>query len=176
MASRKNRLKPTQGNWGEQKRIEVATVYLETGNLAQTARLCDIPYVTIRDWRYQDWWNELIVDINQAKNSETKNKFKKIVDSSLTVVADRLENGDFQYDPKTGEMVRVPVKMRDTGKILRDAQEAVQNINEEQRKIERKKKEEDITDRLLKLAESFQKMSITKEEPIVIENQITDIS
>ncbi|MBL0233195.1 MAG: hypothetical protein IPQ08_05980 [Chitinophagaceae bacterium] len=48
------------------------------------------------------------------------NKLSKIVDKSLDAVLDRVENGDFVYDNKSGQIKRKPVNMRDVAKVSVD--------------------------------------------------------
>ena len=99
--------------WPEAKKIDVVTTYLITGNQAATAAVTGVPVVTIKMWRKQPWWNDLVMDIQTETDQELDSKLSKRIEKSLEIVNDRLENGDFQYDPKTGQFVRKPVSMKD---------------------------------------------------------------
>lgn len=103
--------------WSEGKRIDVVTTWLITGNLAATAAVCQVPLVTIKLWRKQPWWNDLVVDIQTESDQELDAKLAKRIEKSLEIVNDRLEHGDFQYDPKTGQFVRKPVSVKDGWKV-----------------------------------------------------------
>ena len=103
--------------WSENKRIDVVTTWLITGNLAATAAVCQVPLVTIKLWRKQPWWNDLVIDIQTESDQELDAKLAKRIEKSLEIVNDRLEHGDFQYDPKTGQFVRKPVSVKDGWKV-----------------------------------------------------------
>ena len=162
------------GQWSEEKRIEAATVYLNCGNLSMTSRLTGIPRYTIKEWLDKDWWNQLLLDINKAKETDKKNKFSKLIDKSIELLENRLEEGDFQYDPKTGKMIRVPLKARDANRILNDAQQAVLNIDKESRKVEQQKKVEDIADRLTKIAQAFSNVRPKEIKGEVLDGYVTE--
>ena len=103
--------------WSESKRIDVVTTYLITGNQAATAAVTGVPVVTIKLWRKQPWWNDLVTEIQTEDDQELDSKLSKRIAKSLEIVNDRLENGDFQYDPKTGQFVRKPVSVKDGWKV-----------------------------------------------------------
>lgn len=95
--------------WGDAKRVEVVTTYIALGTAPLTSGITGVPVNTIRQWRLQPWWQELEDQIKQEDDSATDVKLKKIVDKSLEIVQDRLENGDLRYNPKTAEFSRSPV-------------------------------------------------------------------
>ena len=47
-------------------------------------------------------------------------KLTKIVDKSLDAVLDRVENGDFIYDQKSGQIKRRPAALRDIHRVATD--------------------------------------------------------
>ena len=100
-------------SWPEAKKIEAVTTYLILGNLTLTAQTVGVPHVTLKLWHRQPWWKEMEVAIQVESDQELDGKLAKRIDKCLEVVNDRLENGDFQYDPKTGQFVRKPVSMKD---------------------------------------------------------------
>lgn len=104
-------------SWNEGKRIDAVTTWLITGNLTATAAVVGVPHVTLKLWKKQPWWNELVVDIQTESDQELDAKLAKRIAKSLEIVNDRLENGDFQYDPKTGQFVRKPVSVKDGWKV-----------------------------------------------------------
>jgi chaperonin cofactor prefoldin len=79
-------------------------------------------------------------------------------------VADRITEGNFQYDAKVGKVVRVPVNARDAHKIaveLMDKEELL-----EQRLAHLNKAQESKTeDVLVKLAAQFAAMAQGKPQP-----------
>lgn len=108
------------GTWPIEKRIEVVSQYLVLGNLKIVAASTGISYGLIRQWKMQPWWNELEQEIRATQNIEMDTKLSKIVDRSLDSVLDRVENGDFFYDNKSGEIKRKPVNLRDVARVSVD--------------------------------------------------------
>jgi hypothetical protein len=100
-----------------QKKVEVVTKYMSLGNMRLVSELCSVPYETLYDWRKQDWWKQLVEEIRVAKKAKTNQKLTDIIDISLEIVADRLENGDFVLNQKTGQVERKPVSVRDASTI-----------------------------------------------------------
>lgn len=84
------------------------------------------------------------------------------MDKALDSVMDRLENGEFIYDEKTGKVKRVPAKMRDTNKVLTDMidkRALIKKVNKPQEETKA------ITaDHLVRLAEAFAKFTTGKEK------------
>ena len=111
---------------------------------------------TIRTWKTQDWWRELEGIIKEEEGTEQSVKLRGIVDKTLNIIADRLENGDFQYDPKTGGLIRRPVLLRDAGKVGMDVwvrKEALDVL-----KIQ-KLKQPSIEESLKRIADEFAKLA-----------------
>ena len=99
--------------YNPEHKYNVVVAYLATGNLRIASASCNIPYETVRTWKTQQWWKEFEFEIANTKRTETKNKLSKLVDKSLDLIQDRLENGDFALNQKTGEVIRRPVQIRD---------------------------------------------------------------
>ena len=157
--SRRRRKKPGDGlaHWSDTQRIELVTTWLATGNLALSAATHQIPEVTARRWKAQPWWKQMVEDIRSSENLQLDAKLSKVVSKSVDALMDRVENGDFQYDQKTGQLVRKPISARDAAKVTTDMidrrellQGKKETVKEDSRKIE---------DRLLKLAEEFAKFA-----------------
>lgn len=107
-------------HWPIEKKIEVVSQFLVLGNLKLVAATTGVGYDLVRQWKIQPWWKELEAEIRQTQNIEMDTKLSKIVDKSLDAVMDRLENGDFIYDQKTGQIKRKPVNMRDVARVSVD--------------------------------------------------------
>lgn len=138
------------------KKWEVVTAYLALGNMTAVAAATGVSANTIRTWKTQDWWRELEGIIKEEEGTEQSVKLRQIVDKTLNIVADRLENGDFQYDPKTGGLIRRPVLLRDAGKVGMDVwtrKEAVDQLKFQ------KLKQPSIEESLKRIAEEFAKIA-----------------
>jgi hypothetical protein len=106
--------------WPIEKRIEVVSQFLVLGNLKMVSAITGVSYELVRDWKRQPWWKELETEIRQTQNIEMDTKLSKIVDRSLDAVLDRVENGEFFYDQKSGEIKRRPAALRDVARVSVD--------------------------------------------------------
>ena len=160
MARQRRKKGKGPGKWADSQRIELVTTWLATGNLALSAATLGIPEITARVWKTQPWWKELIAEIRASENLELDSKLKKVVDKSVDQLLDRVENGDFQYDQKTGQLVRKPISARDAAKVstdMIDRRELLQGKKQEQFDNTRK-----MEDKLLKLADELSRFAKAK--------------
>ena len=100
-------------NWSDAQKIEAVTLWLSMGNLRLVAATLRIPEPTIRQWRTTQWWRDIAQEIQLQDKIQLSATAKNIIDKSMSVIADRLESGDWIYDQKTGQMRRKPVAMKD---------------------------------------------------------------
>lgn len=158
------------GHWSDKKKTEVLTTYLATGNYSLTAAATGVPLETVKLWRRQDWWKEGIASFREDNTYELDAKLAKIVDKSINAINDRLENGDYHYDPRTGQMTRVHPKLRDVHIVTKDLIDRQTLLRKSQQTKEVIQRKESTDDRLLKLAETFAQLALgakPKEEKIV---------
>lgn len=106
--------------WRIEKWVEVVTQYLILGNLKLVAAVTDVPYETIRNWKNTQRWLELEQEIRASQNIQMDQKLTQIVEKSLDATLDRVENGDFIYDQKSGEIRRKPASLRDIHRVAVD--------------------------------------------------------
>ena len=106
------------GHWKEAKRIEAITTYLSTGNLTETGRMTGVPLKTLEQWKKSDWWKEMEKRIRSDEDQQMDAKLTKIIDRTLEKLVDSIENGEHIYDQRTGQVKRMPAKMRDLNTIL----------------------------------------------------------
>lgn len=150
------------GHWPESKRVEVLTTYLSTGSPKLTVAITGVPMATFEVWKKSVWWKEMEEQIRNNEDMELSAKLKKVVDKSLETVLDRMENGDFMYDPKEGRMVRVPVKMRDTHKVMTDVIDKRMLLQKRPTKIT--EHQTTVDDRLKNLAQQFAQFVTGKQQ------------
>jgi uncharacterized protein (DUF2384 family) len=145
--------------WSEAKRIEVVTTWLALGKIPLVSATTGVPEGTIRQWRTQPWWKELELSILTETDQELDAKLAKRIDKALEVVWDRLENGDFMFDPKSGQFMRRPVSMKDTHKVMVDMMDKRMLI----RKQPKEQQSQDAVGDILKnLAKEFAEMAKKK--------------
>lgn len=147
----------TNKYWSDSQKIEAVTTYLLLGgNLNKTSQVLNIPYPTLQVWKPTEWWKKLEDDVRREERMQLSNKLRGIMETSWDVVKDRLENGDWVYNQKTGQVTRKPVSVRDAGAIasqvtkLRTDMELTENFTVATEQIE---------DKLTKLAKAFADLS-----------------
>lgn len=138
--------------YSEETHIKAACTYAITGSAAETGRILGIKPEVIRQWKLQPWWPQVIERIRSEKDDELDVKFTKLIDKTVEVINDRLENGDYLYDVKKGELVRKPMNGKDTA--------VVTSIMVDKRNLIRDKKtihteQTAVMDRLKKLADEM---------------------
>lgn len=142
------------GHWKEAKRIEAVTLWLSTGSLSETGRLLGIPYKTLEGWKSQDWWKELVAKIQSEQDQQLDAKTSKIIDKALAGLLDRIENGEYIYDQKTGKTKQMPAKLRDLNFAFNTLLDKRQLLRNKPTKIV---EQQSTAIQLQNLAESFAK-------------------
>jgi hypothetical protein len=132
--------------------------WLATGNLVQTAAITKVPLPTIKHWKKQPWWKEAVDAFYDDDKQELDAKYQKIVRKALTVMDDRLTNGNFQLDQKTGRILRVPVSLSDSHKVMKDLVDQQQVLRKD-KKEEQQQAQVSANETLLKLAKQFAEMA-----------------
>ena len=157
--------------WSEQKRIEVVTAHVMGLKAPMIEAATGVPCQTIRHWRTTDWFKDLVEQIQREDDYEVDAKLTKIVSKSLDVVVDRLENGDFMYDFKREEFIRKPLFARDVARIADSMFDKRNLLRGKPTSIS--SKQEQISDRLAKLALEFERFvnakEVKEEIPLVID-------
>lgn len=150
------------GWWDEKKKIETVTTWLATGSRTLTSKMVGVPLETIHSWIKSDWWKDMVHTVRESENTKLSAKLQKVVEKSLDAVMDRVENGDFVFDSRSGEIKRIPAKLRDISRVLNDS---VQNKFLLLEKTEEKQVNEIKTtdQKLADLADQFAKFVKKKE-------------
>ena len=102
-----------KGWYPEETRIEAVALFATFGNVAEVARIMNMKATTIRQWKMSEWWHEMLSRVHDEKDEELDSKFTKTIDKAIDEINDRLVNGEYVHNPKTGITVRVKPKMRD---------------------------------------------------------------
>lgn len=164
----KNLTKHKKARWSEAQKLHVVTNYLMLGSYIEVSLLTSVPLETIKSWAQQPWWKEACLKLQNEEVQQMDSRLKRVVDKALKALENRIDEGDVQFDQKTGEMVRIPVKAHVALKISKDLMERQDKIRENPVKEEIKKT---IDDRLLRLSQefaSFASKKLNKEVPIDI--------
>ena len=117
----------------------------------------------MKHWRKQPWWLEAVTEFRDDDKTELDARYQKIIRKALDVVDDRLENGNFQMDQKTGQIVRVPVTMSDTHRVMKDLVDQQQQLRSDRNQDVGST--ETINEKLVKLASQFAEMALKNNKP-----------
>lgn len=157
--------------WPEKKKVEVVTTYLAVGKPDLVESITGVPRGTVRNWRQEPWWQEMVHQIQQEADQELDTKLQKRIDKALDLVMDRLDHGDYKYDFKTGTLTRVPVSMKDAAKLSTDFFDKRQLIR---RQPAQQASQEAAADILKKLALDFAGFARSNTAK-VIEGEVIDV-
>lgn len=140
------------GWYSDQQKLEAVQVWLMCGSMTQTAAALGIPAATIEKWRYTKWWKELADQIKAEGRVKLTGRLQKIVSRSLDQIEERIENGDWVLDSKTGQLIRKPLLARDLTRISTDF---IDRANKLDSVAKEEATQQAVEDRLKLLADSF---------------------
>ena len=86
-------------------KVDAATVYAVYGDIKQVSELTDVPESVIRGWKQEPWWIEIQKQVYSEQNEKLAARISGVLDSTITHLEDRLENGDEVLNQRTGEIV-----------------------------------------------------------------------
>lgn len=167
----------TKGSsYSSDEKILAVIVYTCTGSLAKTAKLTNINYATIMNWRNtSDWWWVVKQEVDKVRNEILEAKLTQVVHSATDQLLDRITKGDAIYDMQSGETVRIPVKAKDLSEIgISGPLEKINNIREQ---AMGRKDKKTIEDHLKQIADTFKEISQglkPKNEPVIIEGSYSE--
>ena len=161
-----------KAHWSQNQKLQAVSTYLMLGNMSQTAIVTGIPLQTLKIWKYTDWFKEYCLQLQSEDVQQMDSNLKRVVDKALKTVEDRLDLGDAQFDQKTGEIVRIPVKAHVALKISTELMTKQQKLRDTPVKEEI---ERTIDDRLIKLSEEFAKFANMNSKTIKDETNIVDV-
>lgn len=146
-----------RGAYSWQQKMDVVARYMLLGNMRVVSEVTKIPYDTLADWKRSDWWPEMVDQIRRQKKQKTADGLSKIIENGVDILADRLQNGDFVLNQKTGEIIRKPVAVKDAQTIVN---QLIQRQNELEKIVDKTAhKSESIKEVLNTLTTEFQKIA-----------------
>lgn len=161
--------------WSQNQRLQAVSTYLMLGNMAETAIVTGIPIATLRLWKTTDWFKEYSLQLQSEDIQQMDANLKRIIGKALKATEDRLDLGDAQFDQKTGDIIRIPVKAHVALKISTELLTKQQKLYENP---VREEVEKTIDDRLLKLSEEFAKFASNKvknEKAVDVEVKVINV-
>lgn len=152
--------KPGMGpkaQWSDKQKLDACSTYLLTGSWAATSAATMIPIDTIKKWGASQWWKDMEEEVKRASRIETQGKLKRILDKSMAHLEDRLDNGDFVYNSKTGKIQRRPIPARTLSTVVSNSVDKAVLL--EKLQSAPTQNQDQISTRLAKIQEEFQKFS-----------------
>ena len=150
-----------QAWWSEKQKYEVVAAFVLLGNLAHVARMTGIPEITCRKWKASPWWAEAEDEIRRGAKVQLSGRLTKAIELANIALEDRLSNGDFIFDYKTGKMIRKPVTADTAVKVLDKLIDRQEQLDQAAKRLETTTRE-GVDERLKKLAEDFLKFANSK--------------
>jgi hypothetical protein len=101
------------------------------GNMRLVSEQTGVSYNVLCSWKNAEWWPELVQQVKRQKQNRTNDSVVKLIEQSLEVMQDRLDNGDWVFDQKNGAIIRKPVTVRDATAIatsLMQRQQAAEEL------------------------------------------------
>lgn len=145
--------------WDDEKRIEVATADVMGLKTPQIQAATGVAAGTVKKWRQEEWYQDLIREIQNEDDREVDGKLTRLVNKSLDVISDRMENGDWMWNSKENKFVRKPVYMKDANRVATDLINRRNLLRGKPTSISNK---EQMSDKLLALAEQFARFTSAK--------------
>lgn len=103
-------------NYTIDQRVQAATYWMLGKSSRDIEKILGIKATTVRFWMRQDWWKELLREIRKAKQEDLDNQITRIVHQATLQLEDRIKNGNYKYNPNTGEVVRIPLSSSELAK------------------------------------------------------------
>lgn len=166
--------KDEKNQWTYETKLLVADILQQTQNFRTAAELTDVHINTIKLWTESDWWPEIVEKTKRIARAELNSRLTKIVDLALSRIEDRLENGDYVLNNKTGEIIRKPVSLKDANQVAKDIlgqQIDIQKMEREEIKID-----SSVSDILKNLATEFAKFNKTIKQNNAEDIQFVDVA
>lgn len=163
--------KAKRGWYHDNQRMEAVKAYCLLGKMTLVAATTRIPEDTLRHWKMQDWWKEAEEEFRRSSKIELSGKLSKIIDRTLLALEDRIENGDFFFNPVLKTWERKPVNANVLQRVTSDLIDK-QEILDKSSTVE-KANDETINNRLKFLAEQLVKFAKNPtKQPNIIEAEV----
>ena len=99
-------------------KTEAAALYCVYGDAKEVAKILLIPEKVIKQWKQEPWWFEVQKQIFVEQNEKLAAKLSATLDRTIEEIQDRLDHGDYTYNPKTGEVTRKPIEAKVVASIF----------------------------------------------------------
>ena len=138
--------------WSTNQKLEMVSTYLMLGSMTETAIVTGIPLPTCKLWKTTEWFKEYCLQLQTEDIQQMDSNLKRVVAKALKATEDRIDHGDAQFDQRTGDIIRIPIKAHVALKITSELMTKQEKIHN---KPIREEVEKTIEDRLVKLSQEF---------------------
>lgn len=148
-------------------KTEAAALYCVYGDAKEVAKILLIPEKKIKEWKNEPWWFEVQKQIFVEQNEKLAAKLSSTLDRTIEELGDRLDHGDYTYNPKTGEVTRKPIEAKVVASIFDSLSHQRRITRGEPTSISQKV---GVDDRLNRLEQAFLNFAAIK----TIEGEVVD--
>lgn len=147
--------------WSDEDRLNAIQQFIITGSMQKVAGITNIPVNTLRDWRkFAPWWKDLEEVLREEGNLERASEITELTDNVIKALEDRVQKGDHHYNPRTGEIVRVPVRAGDLNKLASNLIEKKQMLTKQPTSYTASTdNKSQLESKLIQLAATFEKFT-----------------
>jgi hypothetical protein len=141
-----------------------------TGNCRRVSEITRIKEATIRRWKTEEWWPEMLARVQVEKDEELDAKMTKLIDKAVDEINDRLVEGDYVYNAKQDKLIRKKANAKEMATVVATMVDKRQLLRGQPTKRVATVKQDD---HLKALAEQFKKFAKAKD--ITNEVEVTPI-
>lgn len=154
-------------HYSDDKKLEVVATYLALGNhIADTVRKTGVPRDTLKYWIKSEWWPKMVQQVYNMDRQKKSSRVSRIVTQALDQLEDRLENGDYIFDQRLGEIRRMPMSSKN---VITAATQLMDRQITLEKGIEDTQEKMDVSVHLKNLADQFKKFNKGYKEPEIID-------
>lgn len=149
----KKRSHSKQAHWTQKQRFQAVNAYVVLGKVTLVAATTGVPEDTLRKWKTTDWWKDAEAEIRRSNKIELSGKLQNVINKTVLALEDRIDNGDFFFNPKTGAWERKPVSAAVAHRVASDLIDKTLVL--EKAAENKKESDEGLEHRLQKLQEEM---------------------
>lgn len=123
------RKKGERGWYTEKQKLDAFALYLTLGNMYEVSRRLDIEIKTLYSWKYSPWWKEQYRELEAGNKIKLGTKVSGILSKASSELEDRLDNGNLIYNPKTKELERRPLQVKELVDIVRAGVQTQESVD-----------------------------------------------
>lgn len=140
-----------------EKKVEACTLYAVYGSIEEVNKLTNVPEKVLREWSREPWWEEILKQVYVEQNDKLGAQITNLLENALITLKDRLENGDYYFQEKSGDLKRKPVDARTLTGLFQSLAIQRRLVRGEPTSITTNK--QTLDDKLEKLALEFQRFT-----------------